>query len=155
MRKLFWKNKIALCLFFEKSCQYFPCEVFLISSLESWIHLLSYGVWVLICLFNLQAAKKALESLRTMFNQGTRKRHGSPRSVILTSRSCIFDFPLGFTIQWANLDLYIKKCFPMFSSLIENWVVQSLQYSSERKIPAMYEYEPYFVTVSIVSFDLN
>ena len=25
---------------FEKSFQYFPCEVFLISSLESWIHLL-------------------------------------------------------------------------------------------------------------------
>lgn len=43
----------------------------------------------------------------------------------------------------------------MFSSLIENWVVQFLQYSSERKIQAMYEYEPYFVTVSIVSFDLN
>uniref|UniRef100_A0A0R0FX85 protein-serine/threonine phosphatase n=1 Tax=Glycine max TaxID=3847 RepID=A0A0R0FX85_SOYBN len=29
----------------------------------------------------MQAAKKALESLRTMFNQGTRKRHGSPRSM--------------------------------------------------------------------------
>eukprot|EP00256_Glycine_max_P066370 XP_025980965.1 RNA polymerase II C-terminal domain phosphatase-like 1 isoform X2 [Glycine max] len=53
----------------------------------------------------MQAAKKALGSLRTMFNQGSLKRHGSPRSVILTSRSGIFDFPLGFTTQWANLDL--------------------------------------------------
>jgi len=30
----------VLCLIFEKSFQYFPGEVFLISSLESWIHLL-------------------------------------------------------------------------------------------------------------------
>jgi len=29
------KKKIVLCLFFEKSFQYFPCEVFMISSLES------------------------------------------------------------------------------------------------------------------------
>ena len=39
-KKTLLKNKTALCLFFEKSFQYFPCEVFLISSLESWIHLL-------------------------------------------------------------------------------------------------------------------
>ena len=40
MRKNLLKNKTVLCFFFEKSFQYFPCEVFLISSLESWIHLL-------------------------------------------------------------------------------------------------------------------
>ena len=40
LRKTLLKNKTVLCLFFEKSFQYFPCEVFLISSLESWIHLL-------------------------------------------------------------------------------------------------------------------
>ena len=37
--KILLKNKTVLCLFFEKSFQYFPCEVFLISSLETWIHL--------------------------------------------------------------------------------------------------------------------
>ena len=40
MRKILLKNKTVLCLFFEKSFHYFPCEVFLISSLESWINLL-------------------------------------------------------------------------------------------------------------------
>jgi len=33
--KALLKNKIVLCLFFEKSFQYFPYEVFLISSLET------------------------------------------------------------------------------------------------------------------------
>jgi len=37
--KTLLKNKIVLCLFFEKSFQYFPCKVFLISSLGTWIHL--------------------------------------------------------------------------------------------------------------------
>jgi len=47
LRKTLLKNKTVLCLFFEKSFQYFPCEVFFISSLESW-NQASLDSWILL-----------------------------------------------------------------------------------------------------------